>query len=86
MAATALAYGTESNLRDDVEETKLIMKGQKSAFNMAKYAAPPISNIRVGYIGMGNRGRASMQRLSQMEGVEIKAIADCYEYPIELSR
>ena len=86
MAATALAYGTENNLRDDVEETKLIMKGRKSAFNMAKYAAPAISNIRVGYIGMGNRGRASMQRLSQMEGVEIKAIADCYEYPIELSR
>ncbi|MBR5759270.1 MAG: twin-arginine translocation signal domain-containing protein, partial [Thermoguttaceae bacterium] len=61
MAAAAAAYGVEKNLRDDVEETKLIMKDRKSIFNMKNYAAPAISNIRVGYIGMGNRGRASMQ-------------------------
>ena len=86
LLAAANVYGIEQNLRDDVEETKLIMKGRRSTFDMKSYAAPPISNIRVGYIGMGNRGRASMTRLAQFEGVEIKAIADCYEYPIELSR
>ena len=62
------------------------MKDRKSIFNMKSYAAPAISNIRVGYIGMGNRGLASMQRLAQFEGVEIRAIADCYEYPIERAR
>ena len=76
LALAANAYGTEKNLRDDVEETKLIMKGRRSAFNMREYAAPAISNIRVGYIGMGNRGFASMKRLAQFDGVEIKAIAD----------
>ncbi len=86
MAATAQVYGQEKNLRDDVEETTLIMKDRKSIFNMKSYAAPAISNIRVGYIGMGNRGLASMQRLAQFEGVEIRAIADCYEYPIERAR
>ena len=86
LATAALAYGSERNLRDDVEETKLIMKDRKSRFNMATYAAPAISNIRVGYIGMGGRGQASMRRLTQMEGVEVRAIADCYELPIENAR
>ncbi|MBQ9373109.1 MAG: Gfo/Idh/MocA family oxidoreductase [Thermoguttaceae bacterium] len=86
LALAANAYGSEKNLRDDVEETKLIMKDRRSAFNMREYAAPAISNIRVGYIGMGNRGFASMKRLAQFEGVEIKAIADCYEYPIDRAR
>ena len=86
MAAVATVYGDEKNLRDDVEETKLILKDHKSAFNMKSYAAPAISNIRVGYIGMGNRGLASMKRLTQFDGVEVRAIADCYEYPIQRAR
>lgn len=86
MAALANVYGQEKNLRDDVEETSLILKDRRSSFNMKSYAAPAIPHIRVGYIGIGGRGTASIQRLSQFEGVEIKAIADCYEYPIERAR
>ncbi|MBR5760108.1 MAG: Gfo/Idh/MocA family oxidoreductase, partial [Thermoguttaceae bacterium] len=86
LAALANVYGQEKNLRDDVEETTLILKDRRSSFNMKNYAAPAISNIRVGYIGIGSRGTASIQRLSQFEVVEIKAIADCYEYPLERAR
>lgn len=86
LGMTAAAYGDESRLTDDIEETKLIMKDHRSLFNMKKFAAPALSNIRVGYIGLGSRGLASMRRLAQLEGVEIRAIADCYEYPIDLAR
>lgn len=85
-AAVAAAYGDESRLRDDVEETKLIMKTRKSAFNMKGYAAPAIPNLRVGYIGLGPRGFASLQRVAHIDGVEIRAIGDCYEYPIQRVR
>ncbi len=86
LAMTAAAYGDESHLTDDIEETKLIMKEHRSSFNMTTFAPPALSNIRVGYIGMGNRGLASMKRLSQFDGVEIRAIADSYEYPVDQAR
>ena len=77
---TMAVYGSEERLRDDVDQTRLINQDHKCQFNLARFAAPPIENLRVGYIGMGNRGLASIRRLSKIEGVEIRAIGDCYEY------
>ncbi|MBR2585004.1 MAG: Gfo/Idh/MocA family oxidoreductase [Thermoguttaceae bacterium] len=83
---TMAVYGSEERLRDDVDQTRLINQDHKCQFNLARFAAPPIENLRVGYIGMGNRGLASIRRLSKIEGVEIRAIGDCYEYPITQAR
>lgn len=43
---------------------------------MSGNAAPPIPEVRVGFIGLGNRGSGAVQRLSYIEGVEIKALGD----------
>lgn len=48
----------------------------KQQFNMAGYAAPKLSTVRVGIIGMGNRGPAHMRTMSRLEGVEVKALCD----------
>lgn len=45
-------------------------------FNMSGYAAPAIETVRIGYIGLGNRGAAAVERGSYLEGVEIKALCD----------
>lgn len=45
-------------------------------FNMSGYAAPPLQTVRVGFIGVGNRGAAAVKRMGKIEGVEIKAICD----------
>ena len=45
-------------------------------FNMSGYAAPKIDLIRVGIIGLGQRGPAHMRQLICIEGVEIKALCD----------
>ncbi|MBF0243745.1 MAG: Gfo/Idh/MocA family oxidoreductase [Planctomycetes bacterium] len=44
--------------------------------NMAGYAAPKIGTVRVGIIGLGNRGPSHLKSLLQIEGVEIKALCD----------
>ncbi len=80
---TAMGYASAVDFKESVEETAARYKGRKQVFNMSGYAAPAIPNLRVGYIGLGNRGYASLQRLAQMEGVEIRAISDVYEYPIK---
>ncbi|MDD4426764.1 MAG: Gfo/Idh/MocA family oxidoreductase, partial [Mariniphaga sp.] len=45
-------------------------------FNMSGYAAPKLETVRIGFIGLGNRGPGAVSRISNIEGVEIKALCD----------
>lgn len=40
---------------------------------------PPIENVRVGYVGIGNQGSGHLRNLLRIEGVEIKAVCDIRE-------
>ncbi|WP_436417793.1 Gfo/Idh/MocA family oxidoreductase [Petrimonas sulfuriphila] len=53
-----------------------VRKSRKQHFNMCGYAAPPLETVRIGFIGLGNRGPSSLRRLCLIDGVEIKAICD----------
>lgn len=48
----------------------------KSEFNMSGYAAPILDTVRIGFIGIGNRGMSAVKRMCKIEGVEIKALCD----------
>jgi hypothetical protein len=63
----------ESNLANIIEAVK---KSHLQKFNMSGYAAPALPVVRVGFIGLGDRGSGAVQRLSYIEGVEIKALGD----------
>jgi len=45
-------------------------------FNMSGYAAPKMDKVRIGFVGLGNRGPGAVDRMSHIEGVEIKALCD----------
>ena len=47
--------------------------------NVLQLAVDPIPTVRIGFIGVGNRGGAALRRYIHMEGVEIKAICDLKE-------
>ncbi len=47
-----------------------------SGFNMCGYAAPKIDSVRIGFIGLGHRGPGAVDRISHIEGVEIRALCD----------
>ncbi len=51
-------------------------RSDKQIFNMSGYAAPPLETVRIGFIGLGNRGPAAVKRMTFIEGVEIKALCD----------
>ncbi|MBS13924.1 MAG: acetylgalactosaminidase [Gemmatimonadetes bacterium] len=44
--------------------------------NMAGFRAPKIDTVRVGIIGMGNRGPSHLRTLIQIENVEIRGLCD----------
>lgn len=55
------------------------VKDHEQVFNMNNYAAPAIDLVRIGFIGVGSRGRGHVRRLRSIEGTEIRAICDVDE-------
>ena len=45
-------------------------------FNMSGYAAPKLETVRIGFIGLGNRGPGAVKRMNKIDGVDIKALCD----------
>jgi predicted dehydrogenase len=73
----------ESNLAVILESVK---KSHSQRFNMSGYAAPALPVVRVGIIGLGDRGSEAVDRLSVIEGVEIKALCDKREVAVKESQ
>ncbi len=55
-------------------------------FNMSGYAAPKLDTIRIGFIGLGNRGPGHVMSMSLIEGVVIKALCDLVPEEVEKTR
>lgn len=45
-------------------------------FNMSGFAVPPLEKVRIGVIGLGQRGPAHVSIMKRIKGVEIKALCD----------
>ncbi len=56
---------------------------QPAGFNMSGYAAPKIETVRIGVIGLGQRGSDAVARLSYIDGAEIVALCDKYPDRVE---
>ncbi|MDD3787721.1 MAG: Gfo/Idh/MocA family oxidoreductase [Petrimonas sp.] len=54
-----------------------------AAFNMSGYAAPKLDKVRIGFVGLGNRGPGAVVRMSHIEGVEIAGLCDQYPDRVE---
>lgn len=52
---------------------------QQRIDNMCGYAAPKLDRVRVGFIGIGHRGGAAVERFTYLEGIEITALCDLYD-------
>ncbi|MEO6001130.1 MAG: Gfo/Idh/MocA family oxidoreductase, partial [Chitinophagaceae bacterium] len=61
-------------------------KEYSQQFNMCGYAAPKLDVVRIGFIGLGNRGPAHLAQVSILEGVEIKALCDLRQDKINIAQ
>ncbi|MGA0560442.1 Gfo/Idh/MocA family protein [Larkinella sp. VNQ87] len=48
----------------------------KQTFNMCGFGAPKIDTVRVGYLGIGNRGAGALKRIVHLENVTVQAVCD----------
>ena len=74
-----------SVIADESDRSSMLqqLEQQTTGFNMCGYAAPKLDKVRVGIIGLGMRGPGAVERLSFIEGVEIKALCDQYPDRVE---
>lgn len=77
LAAAKIAGAGTSVGKDRSNETGSPLNPQH--FNMSGYAAPKLETVRIGFIGLGNRGPDAVERMRHIEGTEIKAICDLRE-------
>jgi hypothetical protein len=79
LAGLGLVGATVPQISKAESSEHLFLLSQKShnqVFNMSGYAAPKLSTVRIGIVGLGQRGPGAVDRLSKIEGVEIKALCD----------
>jgi hypothetical protein len=90
--AGVMAGGLIPDLNLQQEQSKLqeilqsVKKIHTQRFNMCGYGAPALPVVRVGIIGLGDRGSGAVQRLSYIEGVEIRALCDKREVAVKGSQ
>lgn len=72
VATTLSGFGKDF----DESEKAALQYGAKPRFNMCGYAAPKIEKVRIGIIGLGNRGSGAVGRLSFIQDAEIVALCD----------
>jgi predicted dehydrogenase len=60
------------------EVRKAVLASHTQKFNMTGYGATPLAKVRVGFIGLGQRGPGAVERMTHIEGVEISALCDKY--------
>jgi len=75
-----IALGTGAAVATGLPEEGFSLETPKTpqAFNMCGFAAPKLNTVRIGIVGLGQRGPGAVSRMSFIEGVEIKALCDKY--------
>ncbi|MBR2983012.1 MAG: Gfo/Idh/MocA family oxidoreductase, partial [Kiritimatiellae bacterium] len=57
-----------------------------SCGSMANFAVPPMEKVRVGFIGIGERGFAAVRRVMLFPGVEAAALCDLRAEAVDQAR
>lgn len=81
MLATGFSGHASSPIDEPTEKVKA--NRSKQRFNMSGYAAPKLEKVRIGFIGLGQRGPGAVERMSYIDGVEIVGLCDQFEDRVE---
>jgi hypothetical protein len=76
LAGSAGKYQGPQGSKTERADKDMPRQSHVQKFNMSGFAAPKLDTVRIGNIGIGNRGSAALSRLIHIEGVEIKAVCD----------
>ncbi len=67
---------SEAHTNPDTHNLEYNKKSYAQKFNMSGFAAPKLDVVRIGFVGLGNRGPGAVNRMNKIDGVSIKALCD----------
>ena len=82
LAGLGFATGMVKGFANETEKDSVWTHYEKfddQQFNMSGYAAPKIDTVRVGFIGLGQRGPTHLKNMTKMDGVSIMGLCDIRE-------
>jgi hypothetical protein len=80
LATGLVSHAASSEIEASASRKK---KAPKQRFNMCGYAAPKLDKVRIGFVGLGQRGPGAVERMSFIEGVEVAGLCDQYDDRVE---
>ena len=86
LAATVpfLSSYTSSPYIENVKHIrKSAQRNPKMDFNMCGYSAPKLEKVKIGFVGIGDRGSGAVKRMTFIEGVEIVALCDIRQAAVD---
>lgn len=67
-----------------IAQTKIAAEHQPQMhFNMSGYAAPAMDRVRIGIVGIGDRGAGAVERMTYIDGVDITALCDTRQAAVD---
>ena len=84
LAGGSILQGATADRNQD-NKSVLDQKTHIQHFNMSGYAAPALDIVRIGFIGLGNRGPDHLRQICLLEQVDIKALCDLRPEKINLA-
>jgi predicted dehydrogenase len=82
LSGLGLASGIMKGFANETDAYPVLNQYEKFAdqqFNMSGYAAPKIGTVRVGFIGLGQRGPSHLNNMTKLGGVSIVGLCDLRE-------
>src|ERR1035437_3459011 len=75
-ASIVPSFASGERVESKSKSDQPLVQQHTQKFNMSGYNAPKIDTVRIGFIGLGNRGPGHVSNMSLLEGVDIKALCD----------
>jgi hypothetical protein len=79
------SFRSESDQQGEGKK-KPSMTARKQTFNMSGYAVPPMETVRIGFIGLGNRGPGHMVNMTRIQGAKVVALSDLRPERVEAAK
>lgn len=79
----ATGFGGHAESLNGISSTEWKWKKVGQQFNMCGFSAPKLDKVRVGFVGIGDRGSGAVERMTFIEGVEITALCDIRQAAVD---
>lgn len=80
LVSSCTDYGKDEQMKHIRESAERV---PEMSFNMCGYAAPKLDTVRIGFVGIGDRGSGAVERMTFIEGVEIVALCDIRQAAVD---